>query len=160
MSASQATILTDYYTTFLIIVSQYYSQHFQSLACSLHKHSRIFCLILGFFLVLLWAGGGGFFVFKFEFETPKTGKIVHFWGRRLEKEMAVVVVIFPIYSAEMILHESWGAAELLVLELLILLNCSIMTEHEILQLQLHSSISPPLEICIISKERRRWLDMA
>lgn len=60
------------------------------------------------------------------------------------------VMIFPIYSAEMILHESRGAAELLVVELLVLLNCYVMIEHEILQLQLHSSISPPSEICIIS----------
>lgn len=41
----------------------------------------------------------------------------------------MVVVIFSIYTAEMILHESWGAAELLVVELLILLNCYIMIEH-------------------------------
>lgn len=65
----------------------------------------------------------------------------------------MVVMIFPIYSAEMILHESWDAAELLVVELLILLNCYIMMDHEILQLQLHSSISSPSEICIISKEK-------
>lgn len=71
----------------------------------------------------------------------------------------MVVMIFPIYTAEMILHESWGAAELLVVELLILLNCFIMIEHEILQLQLHSSISPPSEICVISKERKRRLDV-
>lgn len=72
----------------------------------------------------------------------------------------MVVMIFPFHTAEMVLHESWGAAGLLVVELLILLNCYIMTAHEILQLQLHSSISPPSEICIISKERKRWLDMA
>lgn len=77
-----------------------------------------------------------------------------------EKEMAMVVVIFSIYSAEMILHGSWGAAELTVVELLILLNFYIMTDHEMLQLQLHSSISPPSEICIISKETKRWLDMS
>lgn len=53
-----------------------------------------------------------------------------------------MVMIFPICTAAMILHESWGAAELLVVELLILLNCYLMTEHEILQLQLYASIPP------------------
>lgn len=72
----------------------------------------------------------------------------------------MVVMIFSIYSAEMILHESWGAAELLAVELLILLNCCIMTDHEMLQLQLHSSLFPPSEICMISEEIKRWLDMS
>lgn len=35
-----------------------------------------------------------------------------------------MVMIFPIRTAEMILYESWGAAELLVVELLILLTAT------------------------------------
>lgn len=80
-------------------------------------------------------------------------------GVWVEKEVDLVAVIIStctLLHAETSVPQSWCAAGLRVIKYKIFLNWDMSTDHEMLQLQLHSSISVLLEVYITWKRNVMW----